>query len=241
MNVLVMSSYALVGRSIAYMLQSLLADDVGIVMHCTPEEVADCVRAIQPDIIVIEAVTNVGMAIAATRSSAQMEMNIPILMLGADDDEVKIHWAILAGADGYLGEDASPATLIATMQGMARNELGLSRTTSLAVVRRLRQAFVTQSKPVMCGEFESQLTKRERQVFALVRRGRLSREIAEELGIAEATVYKHIQNVLSKLHVHNRMQVFFMEEPDARNDPLPTRALTTLVEEPGFAMQELDY
>jgi DNA-binding NarL/FixJ family response regulator len=220
MKVLVVSSYALLGGSLAYMLQSLLADETAdatdVVTCCVTHEAVDCVRAMQPDMIVIEAATNIPAAIAAVRATAQTAMHIPILMLGADDDEFLTYRTILAGADGYLPRDVSPATLVATVRGMARGELGLSRTTSLAVVRRLRHTFAMQPKSLANGEFESQLTKREREIFALVRRGRRSREIAVELCIAETTVYKHIQNVMSKLHVHTRAHAVLLEESDVR-------------------------
>lgn len=239
MKVLVVSSYALLGGSLAYMLQSLLADETAgatdVVTCCITYEAVDCVRAMQPDMIVIEAVTSIPAAIAAARAIAQIEMHTPILMLGADDDAFLTFWTILAGADGYLPKDVSPATLVATVRGMARGELGLSRTTSLAVVRRLRHTLALQPKrkpkPTANGEFESQLTKREREIFALVRRGRRSREIAVELCIAEATVYKHIQNVMSKLRVHTRAHAVLLEESDVRIGPISARTLKATVGE----------
>jgi DNA-binding NarL/FixJ family response regulator len=247
MKVLVVSSYALLGGSLAYMLQNLLEDEADVVTYCAIVEAAAYIRGNQPDVIVVEATMNVTSAIAAARASAQTAMNTPILMLGADDDEVFIYWAILAGANGYLPRDASPATFVATVRGMARDELGLSRTMSLAVVRRLRQAVALQPRSTTSSELESQLTKREREVIALVRRGRISREIAEELSMAEATVYKHIQHVLSKLHVHNRAQAALleesgvhvgMEESDVRIGPMPTRTLTATAGEQSPSLRE---
>jgi len=50
------------------------------------------------------------------------------------------------------------------------------------------------------------LTPREHQILALVREGRSSKEIARELGITRATVRCHVQRVLTKLGVANRLQ-----------------------------------
>jgi transposase len=45
-----------------------------------------------------------------------------------------------------------------------------------------------------------------------MRQGMRSREMAERLYIADATVYKHIQNILDKLHVHTRTQAILIAE-----------------------------
>jgi DNA-binding NarL/FixJ family response regulator len=51
------------------------------------------------------------------------------------------------------------------------------------------------------------LTPRELQVVALLRRGCINKEIAQELGIMEDTVKKHLQSVFAKLGVHRRALV----------------------------------
>jgi DNA-binding CsgD family transcriptional regulator len=50
------------------------------------------------------------------------------------------------------------------------------------------------------------LTRRERQVLALVADGRTNRQIAEELFINEKTASVHVSNILSKLGVSNRSE-----------------------------------
>ena len=50
------------------------------------------------------------------------------------------------------------------------------------------------------------LTPREREVIALLARGRGQNEIAQELFISVKTVATHIQRVLGKLNVHSRAQ-----------------------------------
>ena len=51
------------------------------------------------------------------------------------------------------------------------------------------------------------LTPTEFEVMRGVRRGRLNKEIALELGIAEATVKAHMTALMRKLNVRNRTQV----------------------------------
>jgi pimeloyl-ACP methyl ester carboxylesterase/DNA-binding CsgD family transcriptional regulator len=51
------------------------------------------------------------------------------------------------------------------------------------------------------------LSRREREVAALVAQGRSNRQIAHELTIAVATADRHVANVLNKLGFHSRAQI----------------------------------
>ena len=50
----------------------------------------------------------------------------------------------------------------------------------------------------------SVLTKRERQIAELIKRGLTNREIGEELFISETTVKKHVSNIFEKLDIGSR-------------------------------------
>ena len=51
------------------------------------------------------------------------------------------------------------------------------------------------------------LTRREREVAALIARGLTNREIAEELIISEMTADSHVSHILRKLGFRSRAQV----------------------------------
>ena len=54
---------------------------------------------------------------------------------------------------------------------------------------------------------DSPLTRREREVAALVGTGLTNRQVAEELVISPRTVEGHVENILAKLHLNNRSQL----------------------------------
>jgi DNA-binding CsgD family transcriptional regulator len=54
---------------------------------------------------------------------------------------------------------------------------------------------------------KSVLTRREREVAALIAAGRTNRSIAYELYIAQSTVERHVANMLNKLGFHSRTQI----------------------------------
>ncbi len=53
----------------------------------------------------------------------------------------------------------------------------------------------------------ARLTRREREVAALVAQGRSNREIADSLVITERTVEGHVSNLLAKLDFRSRSQI----------------------------------
>jgi DNA-binding NarL/FixJ family response regulator len=50
------------------------------------------------------------------------------------------------------------------------------------------------------------LTRRECEVLNLIRVGLTNRQIAAQLSVSTNTINKHVQQVLSKLNVSNRVQ-----------------------------------
>lgn len=56
------------------------------------------------------------------------------------------------------------------------------------------------------GDKISQLTAAEKRVIALVSRAKTNKEIAAVLGISPATVKRHLENILRKLQLKNRVE-----------------------------------
>ena len=80
------------------------------------------------------------------------------------------------------------------------------------IERRRRDAGAT-------ARFE-RLTRREREILALIARGEDRDEIADRLVISPQTARTHIQNVLTKLEVHSRIDAArFAHDHGFADDP----------------------
>jgi non-specific serine/threonine protein kinase len=78
---------------------------------------------------------------------------------------------------------------------------------SVRAILNLASSVANVAPPVRPHEDGSPLTRRQRQVAALVARGDTNRQIARSLGITEKTVEMHLSQIMNRLAVHNRAQV----------------------------------
>jgi DNA-binding NarL/FixJ family response regulator len=118
--------------------------------------------------------------------------------------------ALRAGASGFLLKDVEPADLVAAVRIVAAGEALLAP----RLTRRLIEAFVTGAPGGPAGapdlpavETLERLTPREREVLALVGRGRSNTEIAEQLVLSPLTAKTHVARLFSKLGARDRAQL----------------------------------
>ena len=141
--------------------------------------------------------------IEATEILKNKYPQIKIIMLTVFDNDENIFKSIKAGADGYLLKEVNPKVLkegiIETLNG------GAAMTPSIAVktLKLLRE-------PVFFDECEPSdkvnLTTREIEVLEQLSKGLKYDSIAENLFLSAGTIRKHVENIYTKLQVHNKLE-----------------------------------
>jgi DNA-binding NarL/FixJ family response regulator len=128
---------------------------------------------------------------------------LPVVMLSGSMRDAELFDAIRAGAVGYLHKGLAPDALIRALCGFLRGEsIPMSRDNAQKVLDGYRTT-VSQPAPEPP---PATLTRREKEVLALIARGARDREIAQRLVVTESTVKKHVQNILRKMHARNRAE-----------------------------------
>ena len=141
--------------------------------------------------------------IAATRrlvSASTLETRI--LVLTTFDLDEYVYEALRAGASGFLLKSAPPEQLLAAIRSVAAGESLLAP----EITRRLIEDYVRRPRPGAAATELDELTEREREVLVLIGRGRSNAEIAAELFVSEGTVKTHVNRILRKLDVRDRVQ-----------------------------------
>jgi NarL family two-component system response regulator LiaR len=183
-------------------IRALLAEIEGIEVIGEANDGQEAVAqadALGPDVILMDLVMPGMDGIEATRQIAAGEAGPPILVLTSFAGDDKVFPAIKAGALGYLLKDSEPADLVEAIQQVYRGEPSLPPSIAQKVLKELRRPSARPPTP-------DPLTDREMEVLRLVAKGLTNPEIAQRLVIAEATVRTHVSNILSKLHLANRVQ-----------------------------------
>lgn len=157
--------------------------------------------ALQPDVILLDLQMPAGGGLWAIRELAAQQGNSRILVVTLFDDDESVFTALKAGARGYVLKDAEEAEMIRAIEAVAQGEAIFSP----RIAGRLMD-FFTATRIAQHGEAFPDLTDREREILALIARGRSNAHIAEELGISLKTVRNHASNIFNKLHVVDRLQ-----------------------------------
>ena len=124
---------------------------------------------------------------------------LQVLMLTTYEESDLIFDSLRAGASGYLLKNMTPQEII---QAVEQVQAGGSPM-SMHIARKVVTHFQRIKEPASDME---KLTKREHEILALLAKGFLYKEIADQLGVSLSTVRAHLHTVYEKLHVQSRTQ-----------------------------------
>jgi DNA-binding NarL/FixJ family response regulator len=168
------------------------------------EEAIEVVTRLRPDVTLMDIRMPVLDGLAATRQLMEAGVPTRVLVLTTFDLDEYVFEALRAGASGFLLKDAPAEELAAAIRVVAAGDSLLAP----GVTRRVIDAFVrrgdTSTRPV--DHRLAQLTPRELEVLGLLARGLSNQDIGQRLFVSEGTTKTHVSNVLTKLHLRDRVQ-----------------------------------
>jgi FixJ family two-component response regulator len=121
-----------------------------------------------------------------------LNRSLPIIFITGRGDIAMTVSAMKAGATDFLAKPVRDADLLSAIKTALRNS-------SQALASRIELGSI-QSRL-------ARLTPREREVLALLLEGRLNKQVACELGIAEKTIKIHRARVMEKMEVHSLVEL----------------------------------
>jgi DNA-binding NarL/FixJ family response regulator len=128
---------------------------------------------------------------------------IKIIMLTVFDNDENIFKAIKAGADGYFLKEVNPQELYNGIQETLSGGAGMTPSIALKTLKLLREPLVFDDSIT---KEEISLTSREIEVLEQLSKGLKYNAIAENLFLSLGTIRKHVENIYTKLQVHNKLE-----------------------------------
>jgi DNA-binding NarL/FixJ family response regulator len=169
-----------------------------------PEKALTEIPILKPDIVLMDLDLGKqhisGVACIARLKSSNHE--ILFLILTISEDHEKVFDALSAGALGYILKSASKEKIIDAIFELS--EGGSPMTPSIA--RKIASSFNQKPENLVKEASSNMLTFREKEVIELISKGKLEKEVANELFISYKTVKAHISHIYAKLHVNTRVE-----------------------------------
>jgi DNA-binding NarL/FixJ family response regulator len=144
---------------------------------------------LRPEIVIMDLLLPDMNGSEVIRQSCEKRSDTSFIVLTTVAGDEEIYRAIEAGARGYLFKDMARKELILAIRAVHRGQRYIPAQVGSLIAENLPRPDVS---------------AREIEVLQLVARGMRNKEIAHELGVAEATVNAHVKHILEKLHASDR-------------------------------------
>jgi len=183
-------------------------------------------RKHQPDLILLDNHMPGVQGIDAIAGLKEVSPQARVLMLTVSENVEDMAAGLRQGADGYLlktihtedlcdsickvweGDSVVSPEMMGKLGGLLRQPSGAGGTSQVSVPSTMvNDAASVSSATVVPTPDEPihQLSPREREILMLIAKGDSNKHIARELDIAETTVKIHVQHILRKLGLTNRV------------------------------------
>ncbi|MEX0837332.1 MAG: response regulator transcription factor [Gemmatimonadota bacterium] len=167
------------------------------------DEAVERVRALKPDVVVMDLSMPGSNGLEATRRIAALGLDTKVLVLTVHAEEEYLVPVVEAGASGYLTKTSADTDLLEALRVVARGQVFMPPKATTLLLQRYKER---DDRASDSGTLQA-LSAREREVLALTAEGFSSREIGEKLFISPKTVDTYRARIMEKLGLGHRSEL----------------------------------
>ncbi|MDF1508995.1 response regulator transcription factor [Robertmurraya sp. DFI.2.37] len=164
------------------------------------KEAIQLTEQLLPDIILMDIQMPEMDGLEATKRIKLQFPAVKIVMITVSDDITDLFDALKKGAQGYLLKNIQSDQWVEHLRAFALDEVPMSKEIAFQILKEFPQKKTLSKENIP-------LSTRELELLQLVAKGLSNKEISKALFISENTVKSHLKNILSKLHLDNRVQL----------------------------------
>ena len=209
LRILLADDQSLFAQSLQTFLNNYAQDMTVLGIASNGKEACDFVKENTPDVILMDVRMPVMDGVEAVKQIKASFPCVKIIMLSTYNEDEFVRNALLAGASGYLLKDISPTELIISIRALNSGVMQISPSIAQKLIENTYVDEKSAENAASDDNFEwlKTLTKREREIFALIATGHDNDEIASKLGLAVQTVRNQVSTIYSKLDVKDRFEI----------------------------------
>jgi two-component system, NarL family, nitrate/nitrite response regulator NarL len=176
--------------------------DIEVVTRCIDgEEALSAVRRACPDVLVLDVRMPRRNGIEVLREIHRERIPTKVVLLTAEITDEEVLQAVRLGVGGIVLKEAAPRQLLHAVHLVAEGGEYIDETAIRRALDKMlrREAGLADATRV--------LTPRELELVRMIGVGLRNKQIAEKLGISEATVKIHLHSVYQKLGISGRLEL----------------------------------
>jgi DNA-binding NarL/FixJ family response regulator len=156
--------------------------------------------ALEPNVVIMDIQLPGMNGIECTRQLKKAMPATQVLVFTVFGDSDQVFKALAAGASGYMLKRTPRSEMVEAIKQVWDGGAPMSGEIARMVVESFRKPLHAKSPEV------EHLTPREEEVLALLAKGYITKEIADQLAISFDTVRFHLKHIYQKLHVRSRSE-----------------------------------
>ncbi|WP_176715569.1 response regulator transcription factor [Thioclava sp. SK-1] len=214
---MIVEDHPLFCDALAMTLQSVAGIETVVHAETIAAALDNLSRSPRPDVIVLDLNLPDVNGLDGLMRLRQAAPDLPIVVVSSIDEPRVIRSTILAGAAGFVPKHSRRELFRVAFNTISRGETFMPESTGEEALNE---------SPNLNPQDEairrlSQLTRQQARILEQICEGKMNKQIAYDLSIAETTVKAHVTAIMRKLGVYSRTQAVLLAREAQSTTPLP--------------------
>ena len=170
------------------------------------ENISMIVKKLKPNIVLLDLGLRSQNSLKIVKLIKQSFQETKIIVMDLIPLQADVFEYVQAGVSGFMLKDINVSEFLKTIRSVNKGARVLPPNLTGSLFSQIVENAIDGLKPSVINE-AVRMTKREKQVIALIADGSTNKEIAQNLHLSTHTVKSHVHNILEKLSLDTRVQI----------------------------------